>query len=613
MKLTLPSMTQIVSGLIETIRRFPLVMASALLGAVISCVMVITDTMFDDGTLLPGLLLCSMLGIPLFFSIRMWCERARSSTALESSLSAGGVLILAAYYLSLGDLTLDIHMTRFIHLFIGMHLLASIAPYAARGAQDGDPDGDLNGFWQYNRALFTRFNMSALFSLVLFLGLAGALVSLDPLFGIETDEDVYAYLFIVIAFVFNTAFFLVGVPADLAALSRSREYPAVIRVFAQYILIPLVSVYIALLLAYTVKIAFTWDWPSGAVSWLVICASVFGMFALLLIYPYGTQGRRWVGTFSRLFYSAMIPLVALLLGAIWMRVSEHGVTENRYLLLLLAIWLGGTALYFLFSRSKSIKAIPLSLTAVAFLSAFGPWGAYSVSRENQLWRLERVLARHDMLEGGTLTAPGEALPFEDRKEVSSIVLYLVQTHGASSLDSVLGGSHAVVQQGGDGVRTSTNELAEDIVEEMGIEYVSRWQWQREAPSRHFQRLPDYNRAMVVKGYDYSFDINLNYRHSFITEIGERKYQFDILRSSNVISISAGGAKLTELDMHGFIDRVVDAGKDRDYNTIAGDVMTFVGEDEAVKVTLHVQSIELSNRDGELLLDSLIARALLAFK
>ena len=80
-----------------------------------------------------------------------------------------------------------------------------------------------NGFWQYNRSLFLRFCLAALYSGVLYVGLVVALFAINQLFKAQIASVVYARLWLTISFVFNTWFFLAGVPRDLPALEEHRE------------------------------------------------------------------------------------------------------------------------------------------------------------------------------------------------------------------------------------------------------------------------------------------------------------------------------------------------------------------------------------------------------
>ena len=68
-------------------------------------------------------------------------------------------------------------------------------------------------------------------------------------------------------------------------------------------------------------------------------------------------------------------------------------TEQRYFLLALAWWLLFITVYFLVSRKKDIRLVPLSLCILAFLSVWGPWGAFSVSLNSQRGRLKALLEK----------------------------------------------------------------------------------------------------------------------------------------------------------------------------------------------------------------------------
>ncbi len=133
-----------------------------------------------------------------------------------------------------------------------------------------------------------------------------------------------------------------------------------------------------------VKIIVTAQWPVGWVSYLILVYSVLGVLALLLIHPIrNQQGNKWIVGFSSFFYIALIPLLCLLYLAIFKRVNTYGITELRYYVLLLATWLLALNLYFVFSKIKSIKIIPVSLCILALFSTVGPWGAFQWSLRSQ--------------------------------------------------------------------------------------------------------------------------------------------------------------------------------------------------------------------------------------
>ena len=291
-----------------------------------------------------------------------------------------------------------------------------------------------NGFWQYNKALFLRFLTAALYSAVLYLGLAVALLALEKLLGVTLPRDSYARLWFVIAFMFNTWVFLSGVPDDFVALNTRTDYPAGLRILTQYVLIPIVTIYLLILTLDLAKVLFTRAWPSGWIGYLVTTAAGVGMLSWLLVYPLETRDTyAWVKSFTKGFYIALMPAIVMLWMALWKRVAEYGITEPRYFLIVFSVWLGAIALYYTTTRSRNIKLIPASLCALALLTFAGPWSAYAVSRASQVNRLQGLFTRNDILQGGHLHRATHDVPIADEREIASGLRYLLETHGRESV------------------------------------------------------------------------------------------------------------------------------------------------------------------------------------
>ncbi len=318
---------------------------------------------------------------------------------------------------------------RLVQFAIASHLCAAFAPFVRRH--------DSNAFWQWNRSLFVRFVIGGIFSAVLFGGLALALAAAKPLFGLTVPERTFLDLWLGVAFVFQTTYFLAGVPRDFGSLAANRDYPLVLKVFAQFLLVPLVALYLVMLTAYLVKVLVTGQWPNGWIGWLVSSVSAAGLLAILLVHPVrDREENRWVDTFSRWFFVLLLPSVGMLFAAIGKRVGQYGLTEERYDLFALAAWVTLVAIGYSWRRRADIRWIPVSLCAVALLTSFGPWGAYTVSRVDQARRLAKLLARLDVRPDGQLAVARE-LSFEDRKQVGEAVRYLVGSHGLAALPAAL--------------------------------------------------------------------------------------------------------------------------------------------------------------------------------
>jgi hypothetical protein len=396
----LPSLYHVAAEAGRVARRFPLTLLCAIGLCVAGCqALTYANGQTQQAGWVFPLGSAAALGLPLTLALALAAERYRWPQPGRWAAQAGALALLAGWYGLAPALPDLVWGTRLAVLLLGLHLLVAAAPYLGelrRGA-------DTPGFWRYNETLFLRLLTGALYSAVLYAGCALALVAVRELFGYYTDNDWFGYLFVGLTTLFNTWFFLAGVPRDFAALEQEAPYPKGLKVFTQFVLLPLVGLYVVILYAYLVRILVTWELPQGWVSMLILALAVAGIFALLLIHPLRHNPENtWIRTFARWFYRALFPLLGLLAVAIGTRIRAYGITEERYFVLLLAAWLLGLASYFLVRRGQGIVWIPVSLAALALLSAAGPWGAFAVAERSQLAQLRELTERYKLLENGHL-------------------------------------------------------------------------------------------------------------------------------------------------------------------------------------------------------------------
>ena len=443
----LPSLKYLMDAAQASFGRFPLPVICGMLGAFLSIYMVELEDSIDNFFPYINSLLIIALGIPLFFSINILQEKHLSSPIFRWLSYVIGFALLAAIYLSLPDRETT-HNRSLPYIRYGIfnliiHLVVSFVPYI-RSKQ-------LNGFWNYNKSLFIRILTAFVYSGFLYLGLVLALFALDTLFGLDIDEELYLETFFLVVGVFNTWFFLAAIPEDFDLLEEQYDYPKGLKVFTQYILLPLLILYLAILYAYGIKIITLWDWPKGIVSYLLSVVSVIGILTFLLIHPFGVQdGNDWIKKFSKTYYYLLFPLVIMLFIAIGMRVADYGMTINRYVIVLLGVWLTLVSIYFSFNKTN-IKFIPVSLAVILGLMSFGPWGMFSYSEYSQVKRLKAILELNNlMMDGKAVYEPTIQLdkgyhlfvhddslnaPLNDslNNEVYSILNYLDDHHGFSRI------------------------------------------------------------------------------------------------------------------------------------------------------------------------------------
>lgn len=367
-----------------------------------------------------SLLLTVCLGIVFFMALESFLVHWDIEKRSKIYIRLVGLLLLGLYYFSLPRYLNLKQYTQFYLWLISFGLAFTFTPYLLRR--------EFKSFWFYNEQLIVRLLLMIFYSSVLYAGLLVAILSLEHLFSFHLSDKIYWETLLAVFGGFGLWFFLAGVPLDLHKLYNEEPYPQRLKLFTLFVLLPLLTVYGLILYIYLGKIIFTWNLPQGWVSYLVAYYSAVGLLAMLLVFPFSRQSKR-IKTFSQRFYWSLMPLIALMLVAVGRRIRDYGLTENRYFVILFALWLLGMACYFLFSKQKNLKTLPISLSILIFLAAWGPWGGFALAEWSQVNRLAYYLAKSKLLEKGKII-PEKArkvmISEEDAMQIGSIINYLGQ-------------------------------------------------------------------------------------------------------------------------------------------------------------------------------------------
>jgi hypothetical protein len=385
---------------------------------------------FDPGRELTDAIFPAALALPLLLALRLVGERGWIPLWLEGAVTGlviAGLIFFALDWREWGEAQ---RVVRYLQLSAAAHLLLAVGPFARPGAE--------NAFWHFNRILLYRVLGAAVHAGALFLGLSAAILAVDRLFGVTFPDPTYFNLFGVLAFVFTTWYIVAGLPRNLDQLEHADDDPRALRLFAQFVLVPLCAVYLLILTAYLARVLLTQAWPSGWIGWLISCMAVAGILSVLLTRPFGqTAEGRWIVLWERIFWLAMLPATGMLLAAVGKRIQQYGVTEPRYFVIALGLWLSAMAVSYGIARVRSLKLIPASLALVALLTAAGPWGADSVAKRSQFQRLTSLLERNSMLEEGRAVAATAPVSPDDATEIVSTLAFLLERDAQRRLSPLL--------------------------------------------------------------------------------------------------------------------------------------------------------------------------------
>jgi len=417
----------LLAKLYSSLRRFPetLLMCAATVTVLIILVHSDSGRYAQAGELLTRLAAVLALGVPLSLCIKVFLERARFlKIPLKILIYAAAAAGLALYFFFLLPHFSIVTVSRYVAISLALYLAFTFIPYFFRR----------QNYELYVIRLFISFLITYLFAAILYGGLAAILATINYLFSAGISEKIYLDIWLIVAGIFAPAFFLADIPSADEEV-EPENYPKVISVLLSYIVIPLILAYCAILYVYFVKILVTRQWPELMVSHLVLWYAIISTLVIFCIYPL-RRANRWIKAFTSYFPILILPLLGLMFVAMGIRVAAYGITENRYYVLAAGLWVTGSMLYLIFSRSTRNVFLPASLALVAILSVCGPWSSYSVSILSQNRHFEKIAAEYNMIQDGKIVKTDAAMPKEAQNEISSIILYFDRYHGLNRLQAL---------------------------------------------------------------------------------------------------------------------------------------------------------------------------------
>jgi len=187
------------------------------------------------------------------------------------------------------------------------------------------------------------------------------------------------------------------------------------------------------------------------------------------------------------------------------RVGQYGVTEDRYFVIALTAWLGAISVYFIARRDGDIRWIPVTLAALALFTFGGPWSAYDVSLASQRERLVRLLRENGMWRDGNAAPSAEGIPSAARRDLSSVLDYLLGTHGGPAVRPVLGTVLAAADSGvADPDHESSTTRAQRVATRLGFVYMGSWEAISDSSNRFSWMMPwsEPRSASPIDGFEY---------------------------------------------------------------------------------------------------------------
>jgi hypothetical protein len=399
--------------------RFP-VAALAVLGLWAVLMAMVNDSKSGDAWNMAVTLSAGFLGAGLghlFAEGRHWTRPRNLILAAALALLA---MALTWLYPTFG--------THELFLLPGMATALLVAPFLTTRVEQAS-------IWLFGQRIGLAALLAAIVAGVFGGGLAAIVAALDFLFGFSWPSNTYEYIWITALCLVGPLYGLSLVPDDFEdeidlTDHRNTVMERGVSVLVNYVLVPLVGVYALIIHAYAAKIILIQDLPRGEIGTMVSLFAFAGTAAWLISWPWRKDGTWLLRMFNR-FWFWLIPVPAVLLAiAVWRRVSDYGITPDRYGLGLIAVWSFLMFLYLMARRNASdMRVVIGAVSALLIAASFGPWGANSLTVRDQYARMEALAVETGLIKDGKLANPLPAMPQEKAQRMYSIVDALTSSYG----------------------------------------------------------------------------------------------------------------------------------------------------------------------------------------
>ena len=425
MPLKIQSPAEVAAQALDTLKRFPLSVTCAMGSTIIAIISI-------DGASaeLTWLLFAAISGVFVFAAAQLINERGGVFSSRPSIAPASAAVLLTVLWASGVEEAPAVRCIYALQACLAAYMALCVIPAPGR-------ESDLDGWWHGLRLLeatVTAFFISAM----VFIALSAGLAIFIFLFEVEGLGFTYFRLWIVCAALLAPWLALRLIPRPGEPPSGGRPYPQRLGIIARNLLVPIFTVYVLLLFAYSLKIAVFRDWPKGTLGTLIAAVATLGVGTWLALLPAAEKLEGLARLYHKNFFRTLIPLLLLQLMAISRRTGEYGWTERRVLLAVFALWMLGLCAYFILSRRPDCRMVPASLSALALTTLLGPLSATSIAVRSQISRLEATLTRVGWLKDGKLVSPPSSIEEEDRRAVEGALLFLTERRRQERLRRWLG-------------------------------------------------------------------------------------------------------------------------------------------------------------------------------
>lgn len=416
----------------NTFKRFPLTIISAILATIFLILSTFDEYAEAYNNKMMSFGLVFVFGIFLYAFIKLFNEGLRNYYDLKN-LKNNNLFKILSYVITLpilyGVYELVYHENKVMAFYDNNFIYFTLIAALVVGSSFVGKFNYHKDFVAYVAKILRAFIISNIYSFIVFIGISGIIFAFNSLFKFNFGSSVYLRVAIFSFILFNVVTFFSDFPKVRDSFT-DYKYPKAFRILLVYIITPIVIIYTAILLAYFVKILVLWQIPNNLIVNLVIWFASFSIVYLFFLSRVETI--TFINKFKIVFPFTLFPLLGMMFFAIYLRIKEYGMTENRYIVIAVGLWIFLSLIYYIFYRENSNISIPIFLSVIILITGIGPASATSLSIRSQNARFEKLLRDNKMIAGEEIK-PNINIESEAKSQIVDIVSYMVRTDRVDKL------------------------------------------------------------------------------------------------------------------------------------------------------------------------------------
>jgi len=251
-----------------------------------------------------------------------------------------------------------------------------------------------NGFWVFLKKNIKAAIIAFAISNILIIAVDLLLFGFFSLFDIKASARPYTYSIIISLCTIFPILFFSGIPSIDDCLQETVSLNKFQTSTSRFLFLPIVSLYIILLYAYIAKIIIQWEMPKGMVSFLVSASMLLMLMRVTLMAPERTNPKQSLEKkLLKILPAACIPLAILMSVGILRRISDYGISEDRWFVAAINIFFYIMIAILLIDKIKcKSKYIAIVFCSMFFIVTNGPLSAINVTHRSWINSIKTALA-----------------------------------------------------------------------------------------------------------------------------------------------------------------------------------------------------------------------------